>query len=131
MITEQMSRTHPQATAASAELVACIAACYECGDACNECSDACLGEHDSAMLRRCIRLCADCADICLVTGRVLSRLTDPDPLLLQAQLEACAIACDICGSECERHAGHHQHCRICAEACRRCEQLCRDELIAV
>jgi hypothetical protein len=34
-----------------------------------------------------------------------------------------------CIDECERHAEMHEHCRICADACRRCQQAC-DELLA-
>jgi hypothetical protein len=26
--------------------------------------------------------------------------------------------------ECESHASMHEHCRICADACRRCEAAC-------
>jgi len=33
--------------------------------------------------------------------------------------------------ECEQHAGHHEHCRVCAHACRRCELACRDLLAAM
>ena len=36
------------------------------------------------------------------------------------------MACRACGDECEKHAAHHEHCRLCAEVCRRCEQACRD-----
>jgi hypothetical protein len=43
-------------------------------------------------------------------------------------LETCALACRLCGEECERHAGKHEHCRICAESCRRCEQACREAI---
>ncbi|MET8405205.1 four-helix bundle copper-binding protein [Streptomyces sp900116325] len=25
-----------------------------------------------------------------------------------------------------RHAGRHEQCRLCAEACLRCEEACRD-----
>jgi hypothetical protein len=30
----------------------------------------------------------------------------------------------VCGAECQRHAAHHEHHRICAEACHRCEAAC-------
>ena len=33
-----------------------------------------------------------------------------------------------CGDECEQHAQMHEHCRVCAEACRRCERACADLL---
>jgi hypothetical protein len=42
---------------------------------------------------------------------------------------ACAAICQSCGDECERHA-NMPHCRVCAEACRRCDRACRDLLDA-
>ena len=61
----------------------------------------------------------------LPTARIVSRLTDSSPMLVEAQLMACAEACRICAAECESHAAMHEHCRICGEACRLCEQTCR------
>ncbi len=75
-------------------------------------------------LVRCIRLNLDCADVCAATGRLLSRQTMPEWQLLQAQLQACALACRLCGDECARHAQMHEHCRVCAEMCRECEAAC-------
>jgi hypothetical protein len=43
-------------------------------------------------------------------------------------LEACITACRLCGTECQRHAGHREHCRVCAESCRRCEAACQSAL---
>ena len=31
----------------------------------------------------------------------------------------------ICAEECEKHAGMHIHCKVCASTCRKCEQSCR------
>ena len=117
--------THPQRPPHSALVEACAAACYECGGLCVACSDACLGEAHVHDLVCCIRTCLDCSDVCLATARIVSRLTKPSPMLLAAQLTACAEACRICAVECERHAAMHDHCRVCAEACRACEQACR------
>jgi hypothetical protein len=80
------------------------------------------------MLIRCIRLCLDCGDVCTATGQILSRQTDFEPALARSVVEACAQACRVCGEECERHADHHEHCRVCADVCRRCEQACDDVL---
>ena len=111
------------------KLVECIEACYACSQACTACADACLSEDMVAELTTCIRTNLDCADVCDATGRVLSRHTGYDANLTRSVLEACATACKACGDECERHAGMHEHCRVCAESCRRCESACR-ELIA-
>lgn len=31
---------------------------------------------------------------------------------------------EMSAEECERHAGHHRPCAICAEACRGCARAC-------
>jgi hypothetical protein len=117
--------THPRRPPDTSLIEACAAACYDCGSVCVACSDACLGEARVADLVCCIRTCLDCSDVCLATGRVVSRLTEPCPMLIEAQLMACAEACRICAAECEHHAAMHEHCLVCANACRACEQACR------
>jgi Domain of Unknown Function (DUF326) len=112
-------------------LAACIEACVECAQACTACADACLSEDDVQDLRKCIRLNLDCDDICSATARVVTRQTEYHAPVTRAQLEACRQACATCGEECEAHAGHHEHCRLCAEACRRCETACAQLLEAV
>ncbi|HEY4557163.1 MAG TPA: four-helix bundle copper-binding protein, partial [Enteractinococcus sp.] len=82
-------------------------------------------------LRNCIRLNLDCADVCTATGHLLSRRTGSNLATVKAVLEACRIACAECAAECEKHADMHDHCRICAEACRRCEQACADLLATI
>ena len=105
-------------------LVECIDACFDCAQACASCADACLAEDMVSDLRACIRTNTDCADICTTTGRVLSRASGYDVAVVRALLEACRLACASCGSECSGHADMHDHCRVCAEACRRGEQAC-------
>ncbi len=100
----------------------------ECAQACTACANACLSEDMVAELTECIRTNADCADVCDTTGRVLSRHTGYDANLTRAVLEACAATCRACGDEREQHASMHEHCRVCAESRRRCEQACRDLL---
>ena len=128
MQTEAMLQAHKTATANTGELAACINACYECAQTCTSCADACLAEENVAMLARCIRLDLDCADMCEVTARVLSRQTQPEPQVIQQQVQALATVCRVCAEECEKHQNKHEHCRVCAEACRRCEQLCNQML---
>ncbi len=105
-------------------LIECIEACFACAQTCSACADACLAEDMVADMRKCIRTNLDCADICDTTGRVLSRHTGYDANLTRAVLEACRAACKACGAECSEHATMHEHCRICADACHRCEQAC-------
>lgn len=128
---QEMLQTHPQqAQVDISVLTRCVQACYDCAQSCTACADACLGEQDVQMLIRCIRLNLDCADVCNTTGQLLSRQTGADWSLLRSQLQACALACQICGAECEKHA-HHEHCRVCAESCRDCEEACNRLLAAL
>jgi hypothetical protein len=127
-----MLMAHPRKLGVDpAVLAACIEACFDCAQACLACADACLGEDMVADLVRCIRLNLDCDDVCDVTGRLLSRQTEPDYRVVRAQVEACRIACGACAVECERHAEHHEHCAICARACRHCEDSCTRLLVVL
>jgi len=108
-----------------------IDAALECAATCTACADACLGESDVTPLRRCIRLNQDCADACGIVARVLSRNFDGDLEFVRTLVDACARICAACGAECQRHAGHHEHCKICAEVCLRCEEQCRKTLRAL
>ena len=107
-------------------------------DALNDCAYACIGDTDAdlgdpvvAEMVACIRLCMDCADVCSTTARITIRQSSYDPAVLKPLLEACAASCKTSGEECERHALWHEHCRICAQACRRGEQACRELLDAM
>lgn len=129
---EEMLQTHPTGTVVeSGALADCIEACSDCAQSCTACADANLGEDDVETLVRCIRLCEDCSDICTATERVVSRQTQFEPELARVIVHACAQSCRLCGDECERHADHHEHCRVCAEVCRRCEQACEELLSAL
>jgi hypothetical protein len=112
-------------------LAAAIDAISDCAQACAADTDADLNEQNLAEMVRCIRLCLDCTDICTATGGVLSRLAEYDADATGPLLESCVAICKSCGDECERHGPHHAHCRVCAEACRRCEWACRDLLAAL
>lgn len=129
MQVRQMISTHPDVQGNTNDaLLRCIEECYDCAQTCISCADACLAEQMVAELRQCIRLNLDCADLCGVAGGIASRRTGSNEELIVATLRACAIACGLCGDECARHAGEHEHCRICADACRRCREAC-DEAI--
>ena len=112
-------------------LVRCVEECLDCDASCTACADASLSERDVEEMRRVIRLCGDCADTCEATARMVVRQTEPDPELMTALLQACAAACNACAEECDKHAAHHDHCRVCAEVCRRCKQACDDLELAL
>jgi hypothetical protein len=103
----------------------------ECGQACTACAGADLGEQMIADLVKCARLNLDCADVCETTAKVLSRQTGYDLDLTRAVVQACAQACKVSGDECDRHAQMHEHCRVCAELCHRCQQVCEEVLAAI
>jgi hypothetical protein len=124
--------SHPRPASLDRDvLLRCIDECFDCAATCTSCADACLGEPDVTELVRCVRLCLDCADACDTTGRIVTRQTEPDLGVVRAVVEACATACRVCGDECERHAAHHEHCRISAQVCRRCERACNDLIAAI
>jgi hypothetical protein len=125
----QMLATHPQPTEIQiAKLAHCVEACIFCATTCTACADACLSEENVDHLAHCIRTNLDCADICQATSHILVRQTEPDWRLFASQLEVCRAACRTCATVCEEHAEMHDHCRICAEICRNCEQACADLL---
>ena len=60
----------------------------------------------------------------------VSRQTEYDANVVRPLLLDCVAICKSCGDECEHHAGMHEHCRVCAVTCRRCEQA-RRELLGI
>jgi hypothetical protein len=114
----------------AADVAAAIDACLSCAQSCTSCADADLVEDDVAQLRACIALCIDCADVCELVARILSRPAQSDHVVVHRLLHACVRECSLCADECERHAEHHRHCAICAQACRVCEAACRTLLDA-
>jgi hypothetical protein len=124
-----MISTHPDVRGKINDaLIRCIEECYSCAQTCTSCADACLAEDRVRDLAQCIRLNLDCADVCAVTGRLATRRTGSDEEVIRRMLDVCALACRLCGDECQRHASKREHCRICAEACRRCTQACQEAL---
>jgi hypothetical protein len=112
-------------------LAAAIDALSDCAQACIADTEADLSEQNLAEMVKCIRLCLDCTDVCTATMGIVSRQAEYDANVTRPLLQACVAICKSCGDECERHAPHYAHCRICAEACQRCEHACRDLLDAL
>jgi hypothetical protein len=128
----QLLDSYPRTFSLDARLLAStIDALNDCAQACTADADDDLSEPDVAEMVKCIRLCLDCADICTTTAAVTSRRTDYDPNVTRPLLEACIAACKTCADECELHATMHVHCRVCAEACRRCQRACDDLLVTI
>jgi hypothetical protein len=130
--TSEMISSHPSVRGnTNNALIRAIEACYACAQTCVSCADACLAEDMVEQLRQCIRLNADCADVCSATATVANRRTGSNEEVIRKMLDACMTACRLCGAECERHASHHQHCRICADECRLCETACEEALLTM
>lgn len=108
-----------------------IEALEDCASTCTQCADFCLSEDVITSLVKCIGLNLDCADVCGTTSRVICRQTGYDAKAMRPLLEACIAACRSCGDECDHHAEHLAHCRVCAESCRQCEEACRELLAAM
>lgn len=123
---DQMLRRHPHADLQhTKDYGEALDAMTTCAEACTSCADACLDETARIeQLRRCISTNLDCADVCTAAARVLTRQTEPPNGLVQAQLHACVLACQVCADECERFASALEYCRICALVCRRCQERC-------
>jgi hypothetical protein len=129
---KEVLEAHPWPAQIDREVLArCIDECLACAVSCTACADADLAEDDVVEMRRCIRLCLDCADVCDATGRVLARQTEYVAATAKAQVTSCRELCALCAEECEGHAEHHEHCRICGEECRRCEAACSAVLDAI
>ena len=125
-----MISSHPVQPRIDTNLIhACVDACFECVEAATTCADACLAEETRDELLRCIRIAQDCADICSTAGRMVTRQLETDWTLLRAQLQTCVLACRQCAAECENHT-QHDHCKVCADACHKCEQACQAVLAA-
>ena len=105
--TAQMLETYPGSFRFDTDQLArALDAMAECASTCTQCADACLAEDDPAAQVRCIRRNLDCADACNAAVRILGRQTEYEPALTRAVLEACALACRLCGDECAQHGGH-------------------------
>ncbi len=132
MHTEQIIGAHADVKGRTNDaLIRCIEECYDCAQSCTSCADACVVESNVAELRQCIRLNLDCADVCLAMGSTATRRTGSNEELIRSMLETCALACRLCADECDKHAAHHEHCRICAQMCRRCEEACEGAIRSV
>jgi hypothetical protein len=103
-----------------ADLQACIDACNAAADAAERCAIACLAAPNPAEMSRCIQLDIDAAQLSRLVSSFLARDSENAKLLC----EDCAEVLDRCAGECDGHAAHHEHCRMCAEACRLAMTAC-------
>ena len=126
--TTQMLEIHHASAPDPHTVASAINALNDCAQACMVDIDADLGVSNLSEMVKCIRLCQHCTDVCATTARIISRPVEYDAQVIVPLLEACLAICKACADECEVHARHHEHCRVCAEACRDCESHCRQLL---
>lgn len=105
----------------------CIEACSAAAMTATVCADADTGEQ----MERCGAMCANVADVATATLRMLLRPAGYDPGVMSAMLTACATLGQACAAECRVHAEHHEHCRLCAQACESMVDACRSALAAI
>ena len=98
-----------------------IDACNECFEACEQCAVKCLHEEDVKPLTKCVEICITCYHACAAASMIMSAESEYTKKLLGLVVEVC----EACAEECEKHAGHMEHCRQCAEICHRCAEECR------
>jgi hypothetical protein len=108
-----------------------VHAAVSCAQACTVCAESCRAGIAYGEPAECVAINLCCAEICTLTAHVLNRRTVADERLEAAVLAACVVVCDACGRRCEEHADAHEPCRVCAEACRWCELVCRELLDAM
>ncbi|MCF4120532.1 four-helix bundle copper-binding protein [Antribacter sp. KLBMP9083] len=132
MNTNEMLKAYPHEVETDVNLVARVVdALNECAEACTACADACLAEVYIGDLRLCIRTDLDCADSSMALARMLTRRLGFPGAVIMAHLQATIVASSTCAVQCEQHAEMHDHCRLCAEACRTAEAACRELLSAM
>lgn len=66
-------------------------------------------------------LCSDCADICSLA----IKLHSGDSQFSEQTFALCAEACERCAQACKN--GHTEHCHQCADICKKCAEGCREE----
>ena len=81
---------------------------------------------DTAALVNAIRADLDTVDVVHAARTVLTRFVGDNVAVVRSELNAAIAACERSNAECTRHAEHHAHCRLCANATSDCITACRD-----
>lgn len=100
------------AGSANAAFASATADCVEKGDACLQHCIAALSKGDTSMAE-----CAAAVNEMLAICRGMGTLAASGSKHLQAAARLCVDVCTDCAAACEPHAGHHETCKACHEAC--------------
>jgi Cys-rich four helix bundle protein (predicted Tat secretion target) len=90
-------------------------AAHDCVHHGDECIQHCIGmlaSGDTAMIG-CLRAAQDMVAV----SEALAKLALAGSAHLPAIAKAAVEMCTACEAECRKHAGHHEVCRACADAC--------------
>jgi hypothetical protein len=101
----------------------CLKALRQCLAACNTCYTEGLKEKDINHMREWIKTDRQCAMIVSLTMKTI----ELEGSFVKETCELCAMVCDQCAKEGEKH--DPLHCKECAQACKVCAAACR-ELVA-
>ncbi len=107
------------------QVAAVLDALGDCEATSTTCAVSMLAHMDAAGFTDSIRADLDFVDIAIAARRVLSRGAGTSGDTGQHLLQAVTAAAKRSNAACARHADHHAHCRLCAEASQRAVQACR------
>jgi Cys-rich four helix bundle protein (predicted Tat secretion target) len=97
-----------------AAFAAAAADCVEKGDACLQHCIALLSKGDTSMAE-----CAATVNAMLAVCRGMGTLAVSDSKHIKLAAQLCLAVCTDCAAACEPHAGHHETCKACHDACQR------------
>jgi hypothetical protein len=92
------------------------------------CAGAMVGVEGSSTMANAIRADLDTVDVVHATRSVLTRFVGDNVAVVRAELVAAIAASERSNLECGKHAHHHGHCRLCADATSACITACRELL---
>ena len=98
--------------AAVAALRAAVYNCIEAGQTCDAHCQRLLAEGTTAMAG-----CARTVSDMLAVMRALSELLAAESEHMKALTRVAIEVCRSCEKECKAHAGHHDECKACMQAC--------------
>ena len=100
-----------------------IKECLDCAQTCRVGAEA-LADNASKFAKY-IAACLECAKTCEATAKALLLHKNRTKSIRQSQLEACVMACRVCGQICTKLGEEFECYTMCAESVRRCEEILR------
>ena len=104
----------------SDEMRRCIQDCLECANICEQTIAFCLRQGGKHAAPEHIALLQDCVESCTMSASMMARNSQ----FSADHCAMCAEICRACEESCERLGGDAQM-KACAEACRMCADSCR------